>query len=154
MTNTATPSDPDAELVYRAEALVESAIGPEFSTWRQLVDWLAAVLVDDRVLERFPQVPADINIGRRSRTATASLASPGRASILIHDGSRTALTALHELTHLMVPCHPAHGQRFRDTLCELVRITCGIEASAELDAAYRAMGLSPRSRGWSGLARD
>lgn len=127
--------------MYCAEATVEGLIGPEFSSWNSLVEWLNAVIIDDRVLERFSNVPPDIQIGRRSRSASASLASVARSAILIRDGSRTSLTALHELAHLIAPGVPPHGPRFRETVCELARITCGIEASTELQAAYRAQGL-------------
>jgi putative metallohydrolase (TIGR04338 family) len=135
---------PSAEdrAVYAAEDDVDDEIGPDLSSWRDLVRWTAGVLAEDAVQERFPHLPAEIRLGRRSRTAASSLASPAAATILIRDGSRSALTVLHEITHLVEPNAPHHGSRFRSTLCELVRSTCGIEAAAALRLAYRSHELA------------
>lgn len=138
-----TPADPDASAVYAAEDDVSAQIGPDLRSWPALRHWLAEVLSNDDVQEHFPTLPLDVELGRRSRTATASLASASRSAILIRDGSRDALTVLHELAHLIAASPEPHGADFRRTVCDLVRLTCGFEAFVALGAAYRAHGCDP-----------
>lgn len=139
--NRSRPTDLD-RVVYAAEHRVEAEIGPDLSRWRDLVRWTAAVLADESVREQVEGLPLDVHIGRRSRGATASLAAPQIATILVRDGSRSALTVLHEVTHLVVGVDHGHDERFRSVLCELVRVSCGIEAATALRSSYRSDGLS------------
>lgn len=129
---TAGPEDPQRDRLYAAEDAVLPFIGPRFTRWRHVEQFLESVLSSPDYGSLFPEGPLDIALGQRSRSARASLAVPSNQSILIRSGSWNALTVLHELAHLVALAPVAHGPEFVATELELIRTFCGFEAFALL----------------------
>lgn len=130
--------DPQRDLVYAAEDAVDAEIGPALRRWRDVEAFLDRVVTSDAYGDRFPDAPLDVVLDRRSRGARASLALPHHDTILIRDGSWSALVVLHELAHLVTHTADAHGPRFTATLVQLVRDHCGLEAAVALRASFDA----------------
>lgn len=137
-------ADPQRDRVYAAEDGVDAEIGPAMRRWHDVEEFLERVLSSAAYVDRFPHAPLDVVIERRSRGARSSLALPHHATILVRDGSWSALVVLHELAHLVAPAdatHEPHGARFAATVLRLVRDHCGIEAAAALGAAFERNGV-------------
>lgn len=131
-----TTRDPAVAALYAAEDRVAGSIGPRLTRWSHVEDFVAAALALDELTEAFPALGDGVDVGRRSRHATASLAVWERREILIRDGSWNALTVCHELAHLAAPPDAGHGPRFVTTELEIVRLCCGIAAAVELRRAF------------------
>lgn len=142
--------DRQRDLLYAAEDAVDAEIGPALRRWSDVEAFVERVLSSSAYLDRFPDAPLDVVVDRRSRGARSSLAIPEHATILVRDGSWSALVVLHELAHLVAP--PAgrhgdpsadgHGPRFAATLLRLVRDHCGIEAAVTLEASFTRHGVT------------
>lgn len=130
------PTDPQQHRVYAAEDAVADEIGPRLRRWTEVEAFLTRVVTSAWYHELFPDGPIDVELQRRSRSATASLALAGADVIAVRDGSWNAITLLHELAHLVAPGEPPHGPRFTATELELVRRVCGIEAFAALRSSF------------------
>jgi putative metallohydrolase (TIGR04338 family) len=130
-----------ADDLYAAEAEVEWSIGRDLTQLAALRSFVDEVLAMDTVQERFPSLPESVNVEPRSRTARSSVAVPLTGTIFVHDKSRNALTVLHELAHLLTPSDSEHGPLFVDVEIELVRLACGVMASAELALAFARHGV-------------
>lgn len=128
-------------------------IGPSLSRWRDVEAFVESVLTLPDYLELWPDAPLDVEVLRRSRNATASLAIADTDSILIRDGSWNALTVLHELAHLVVatqhrsdraslsPVIEPHGPEFVDVELHLVRIRCGFDQYGILLTSFDRLGV-------------
>ena len=146
-------ADPQQRRVYAAEETVIDDIGPRLRRWADVEAFLESVLTLPDYLDAFPDAPLDVELLRRSRNATASLAVAGPDSILIRDGSWNALTVLHELAHLIVaterrtagPASPQvrepHGPDFVSVELNLVRLRCGFDQYGLLLTSFDAHGV-------------
>ena len=134
-------NDSQQQAVYAAEDAVLGAIGPRLRRWTQVESFLRAVLTSPDYESAFPNAPLDIELQRRARSATASLAVAATDLIVIRDGSWNAVTVLHELAHLVAPGDPAHGPAFVATELELVRRSCGFDAYATLRTSFLEHGV-------------
>lgn len=136
------PVDPQRDRLYAAEDAVEAEVGPALRRWRDVEAFLERVLSSDAYLDRFPDAPLDVTLERRSRGARASLALPHHDTILIRDGSWSALVVLHELAHLVSPNDLTHGAQFAGTVLQLVRDHCGIDAAVVLAGSFERHGVA------------
>lgn len=137
-------ADPSAQTlrVYAAEESVIDEIGPRLRRWTQVEEFFERVIGSSQYLERFPDAPLEIGLGRRSRNARSSVAVVEHGQILIRDGSWNALTVLHELAHLVSPDGHPHGPSFVATELELVRLFCGFVDHATLSHAFVEHGVA------------
>ncbi|NLA37676.1 MAG: hypothetical protein GX868_18585 [Actinobacteria bacterium] len=137
--------DPQQRRLYAAEEAVIDEIGPRLRRWTEVQAFLESVLVLPGYLDEFPDAPLDVELQRRSRSATASLAVSGADTIFIRDGSWNALTVLHELAHLVVAStggtNEAHGATFAATELHLVRLRCGFDQYGILLTSFQRHGV-------------
>jgi putative metallohydrolase (TIGR04338 family) len=119
--------------------------GRRFRRFTEVQDFVQAALRDPWWEERFPDAPVQVDVLRRSRSATFSAAhvTPDGwdAVIWIRDGSWDAVTVVHELAHVAVGARPgardarpepAHGTRFVAALVDLWRHHLGVHAYGAL----------------------
>lgn len=147
------PDDPQRDAVYAAEDAVIGSIGPRLTRWRDVEAFVESVLGLGAYLDRWPDAPLDVQLLRRSRSSTASLAFAGRDAIVIRDGSWNALTILHELAHLVVAAETRagrigspdarapHGPVFVTVELELVRMRCGFDQYGSLLTSFERHGV-------------
>ena len=139
MTSDQAASD-QAASVYDAEHLVSPTVG-RFATFAALKSFVSQVVADDRWTDELARrwvalTPHEVVVVRRSRSATFSAAEEQRPVIHIVDGQWDRITVLHELAHLVARDPWSHGPRFCGVELDLVRWWCGIDAWAELSAAF------------------
>lgn len=146
-------ADPQQRRLYAAEDAVLDDIGPRLRRWVDVEAFLESVLTLPAYLDAWPDAPLDVELLRRSRNATASLAVAGPDSILIRDGSWNALTVLHELAHLVVATErgagrsesphatEAHGPDFVSVELDLVRFRCGFDQYGLLLTSFERHGV-------------
>ncbi len=152
MTPSPPPTTTSGTEVEAAEALALEAVPLRRFTRFALIERY----VDDLVTsgwwsEQFPDAPLEVDLRRRSRSATYSAATickpdaPGNNNtgpdgvgiIWIVDGRGWGLeTLLHELAHLAAGPGTGHGGVFRSSLGELWRHEAGFEAWAALQRAF------------------
>ena len=136
-----TADDPQQLAVYAAEDSLLEQIGPRWRRWVEVEAFLESVLTSEAYADLFPDGPLDVGLGRRSRSATRSVAIASQQAILLRDGSWNAITLLHELAHLIVATEPdavePHGPEFVATELELVRAFCGFDQYVALQQAFR-----------------
>lgn len=102
------------------------------------------MIADDQWTSAFPNAPLSVEVHRRSRSASASLAAPSLCAIAIREGSWDLPTVLHELAHLAAPLDDLHGPDFCAALLVLVRDHCGFHAYGALRSAFREGGVAVR----------
>ena len=140
-----TADDPQQLAVYAAEDSLLEQIGPRWRRWVEVEAFLEAVLTSEAYADLFPDAPLDIGLGRRSRSATRSVAIASQQAILLRDGSWNAITLLHELAHLIAGvgagAEEPHGPDFVATELELVRAFCGFDQYVALQQAFRERGV-------------
>jgi putative metallohydrolase (TIGR04338 family) len=96
------------------------------------------VTTDPRWTDRHPDAPVAVEVRRRSRSASYSVAEPAAATIHIRAGSWDGPTVIHELAHLAVAAEHGsaavepHGAEFREILLDLVRSFLGFDAYVAL----------------------
>ncbi len=130
--------DDTAETIYAAEDRVADRIGARLHRWADVEAFVENALALDALADAFPNLAGGIDVGRRSRNATASVALWSDRLILIRDGSWNTVTICHELAHLACPPDEGHGPRFVAAEVEIVRLCCGIVAAAELASEFAA----------------
>jgi putative metallohydrolase (TIGR04338 family) len=98
--------------------------------------------------ESFPSAPLEVEVLRRSRSATFSAAATTGDEVgllALVDGHGWGLeTVLHELAHLVAGAPAGHGRAFREALLALWRREAGIEAWVAL---AKALGPGPAGDG-------
>ncbi|MEX0768135.1 MAG: hypothetical protein WD029_06665, partial [Microthrixaceae bacterium] len=130
MMKAADSTDPFRERVYALEAQALEDNGRKFAKFAQIESYVESVLLSPWWEHQFPAAPLDVQLFRRSRSATFSAAAVDRsgeeAAIWIRDGSWDAVTVVHELAHVASaqPVHSpdptgAHGQAFTTALLVL-----------------------------------
>ena len=134
--------DPQRLNVYAAEDAVRDTTGPRLRRWAHVEPFFEQVIGSPHYIERFPDAPLEIGLGRRSHNARSSVAVVAHRQILIRDGSWNALTVLHELAHLVAPGPPPHGPSFVATELELVRLFCGFVDHAALARSFAEHGVT------------
>ncbi|MGI9578077.1 MAG: hypothetical protein ACR2OH_07770 [Microthrixaceae bacterium] len=144
MTTTAGASR--TELLYACEdRSAQLASLRRFATFASLESYVQRTVLSGWWSAEFPDAPLDVEVTRRSRNATCSLAATdtdGVGLIAIVDGTGWGLeTVLHELAHLASGPASAHDSRFTTTLMALWRHEAGVEAWAALGAELDRHGL-------------
>jgi putative metallohydrolase (TIGR04338 family) len=140
--------DPQQHAVYRAEADALPGGGRRFHRFDELERFVRRALAEPWWEERFPSAPVEVDVLRRSASATFSAAhvTPDglTAVVWICDGSWDAVTVVHELAHVAVGrghgLEP-HGPEFADALLELWRRHLGLHAYGALRSAFLAQGV-------------
>jgi putative metallohydrolase (TIGR04338 family) len=137
-------SDPQRDALYAAEAAALPDGGRRFRRFTEVESFVLAAVEDPWWEQRFPGAPVQVDVLRRSRSATFSAAhvSPDGwdAVIWIRDGSWDAVTVVHELAHVAVrrrgsgppPRRAAHGPDFVAALADLWRRHLGLHAYGAL----------------------
>lgn len=138
--------DPQRLAVYAAEDALLADIGRRFRRWTEVEAFVESVLASPAYLRLFPDAPLDVALARRSRNATASLALPAHATLLIRDGSWNVLTLLHELAHLIALGDQPHGPDFVATELALVREFCSFDDYVALRTSFEAHTVAIASR--------
>lgn len=122
-------TDPDAELVYRAEALLEKQLPTRKLSLKEgqdLVDRIShAEDIDPPKVLNFP-------ITRQYD----GLALPSERVIVVRTSRPTQLTIIHEMAHFIGGMD--HGVRFRRTYLELLRRYISIDHFSVLSSALIA----------------
>lgn len=141
-----TTADPQRLAVYAAEDAVLAEVGQRFRRWTEVEVYIESVLASPGYLRLFPDASLDVAVARRSRSATASLAVPEHATLLIRDGSWNVVTLLHELAHLVSPASESHGPDFVATELALVREFCSFHAYVALRTSFLEHGVAIAER--------
>lgn len=115
-------------LVYAAEDEALAGAARRFRRWTELKSYVDGILSSEWWVSTFPGAPQTVDVVRRSRSATASLASRDLGAIAIRDGSWTAPVVLHELAHLAAPRDDDHGPSFAAAFLLIVREQLGVAA--------------------------
>lgn len=151
MTTTAGEHDPHRERLYDAEhdALPEG--GRRFTRFAQLEQYVHDVALGPWWERTFPDAPVEIDVLRRSRSATFSAAhvadDGGAAVVWIRDGSWDQVTVVHELAHVATAPGDRsgpHGERFATTLLICWRELLGVHAYGALRSALDDHGVPYR----------
>ncbi len=131
--------DPDGLVVQAAEDEALPDGGRRFARFTEVEDYVEQVVGDPWWSQTFPWAPVDVEVRRRSRSATFSAAHvsiSGEAVLFVRDGSWDAVTVLHELAHVAarsgLGAGRSHGAEFTDALQELWRRHLGVHAWAAL----------------------
>ena len=127
----------ESSAVYAAEAAAAGSVPlRRFGTFVELEQYAQALAVSSWWTETFPEAPVELEIQRRSRSATwsgAATTGDEVGIVAIVDGHGWGLeTVLHELAHLAAGPAAGHGRRFREVLGALWRHEAGFEAWAAL----------------------
>lgn len=122
-------TDPDAELVYRAEALLEQELPTRKLTLNE-----AQSLVDHISHAKDIDPPKVLNIPITRRYD--GLALPNERVIVVRTSRPTQLTIIHEVAHFLGGMD--HGTRFRRTYLELLRRHVSIDHHSILETALIA----------------
>jgi len=145
-------ADPYRECVYALEAQALEDNGRKFTRFAQVESYVESVLVSPWWEQQFPDAPLEVQLFRRSRSATFSAAAVDRlgdeAAIWIRDGSWDAVTVVHELAHV-ASAQPtynpdptgAHGQAFTTALLLLWRELLGLHAYGALQSGFDDQGV-------------
>ena len=130
------PDERRGAAVYAAEAAAVAAVPlRRFRRFAHVEDYVQGLVLSQWWAEEFDGAPLEVELQRRSRNATASLAATtddGIGLVALVDGRGWGLeTVLHELAHLAAG-GAGHGPAFTDALERLWRHEAGIEAWAVL----------------------
>ena len=130
----------EADHVYAAESAAALAASPRrFARFAHIVGYIESITSSEWWDEEFPFAPVEVEVQRRSRGASASLATiaANRVGVIaLVDGTGWGLeTVLHELAHLAAGTQAGHGVHFRAALVRLWRHEAGIDACRALQEA-------------------
>lgn len=141
--------DPYRDVVYAAEDAALPSGGRRFTRFAHLEAYAEGVVTSRWWALEFPHAPIELDVMRRSRSATfsaAHVAADAQAAVIwIRDGSWTALTVAHELAH--VAAGPGwdptgvHGRRFTTALLACWRELLGFDAYGALRSALDLRGV-------------
>lgn len=144
----AAPHDPHRESVYDAEHDASPDGGRRFTRFVHLEQYVQSVVLSPWWERTFPDAPLEVDVLRRSRSATFSAAhvepGGGAAVVWIRDGSWEQVTVVHELAHVAAdPGDPTgpHGRRFATTLLVCWRELLGVQAYGALRSGLDAHGV-------------
>lgn len=141
--------DPHREAVYDAEAEALPGGGRRFTRFAQLECWVVEVTTGVWWAGAFPDAPVEVDVLRRSRTATFSAAhvtaDASASAVWLRDGSWDAVTVVHELAHVAAgpasdPTGP-HGRRFATCLLGCWRELLGFDAYGALRSGLDRRGV-------------
>ncbi len=121
-------TDPNAEAVYRAEALLEQELPTRRLTLREAQDLV------DRISHAEDFDPPKVLHLRISRRFDA-LAVPEERVIVVRTEKPTQLTIVHEMAHFL--SEMGHGVRFHRTYLVLIRRYLSINHSQILKSALK-----------------
>jgi putative metallohydrolase (TIGR04338 family) len=133
--------------VYRSEAEASPGGGRRFARFVEVEAFVLGALADPWWAHAFPEAPVEVDVLRRSRTATfsaAHVAEDGLAAAMwIRDGSWDAVTVVHELAHVAEggAGPEPHGPAFAGVLLALWRRHLGVHAYGALRSAFDDHGV-------------
>jgi putative metallohydrolase (TIGR04338 family) len=141
--------DPHRDAVYDAETRALPGGGRRFTRFAHLEAHVVDVTTGGWWAATFPDAPVEVDVLRRSRTATFSAAhvtADATAGVVwVRDGSWDLVTVVHELAH--VAAGPAadtsgpHGCRFATALLVCWRELLGFDAYGALRSALDRNGV-------------
>jgi putative metallohydrolase (TIGR04338 family) len=142
-------TDPHRDAVYRSEHAAMPDGGRRFTRFGQLESYVEQVVTGPWWERTFPDAPLEVDVLRRSRSATFSAAHVSddgdSAAIWVRDGSWDLVTVVHELAHVAVGPSlggdGAHGAVFSTALLRCWRELCGVAAYGALRSALDANGV-------------
>lgn len=150
------PADPHRQAVYDAEGVALPGGGRRFSRFAHLEAYVVDVTTGDWWATTFPDAPLEVDVLRRSRSATFSAAhvthDASAGVVWIRDGSWDTVTVVHELAH--VAAGPAtdptgaHGRRFATALLDCWRELLGFPAYGALRSALDRNGVPYHRSRW------
>jgi putative metallohydrolase (TIGR04338 family) len=155
MTSSTDKADPYREVIYSLENLAVEDSGRRFVRFVEIETFVESVLLSPWWEQQFPEAPIEVQLFRRSRSATFSAAAVDRtgneAAIWIRDGSWDAVTVVHELAHVASAqrAHSpdptgAHGQEFATVLLLLWKELLGLHAYGALRSGFDGQGVPYR----------
>lgn len=141
--------DPYRDLLYAAEAAALPDGGRRFTRFAQVEAYVAQVVIGAWWEQTFPAAPLEVDVERRSRSATFSAAHvtpDGTAGVIwVRDGSWDLVTVVHELAHVALagvePTDGPHGVAFAEALLACWRELCGVAAYGALRSEMAARGI-------------
>ncbi len=144
-------SDPHRQQLYDAELAALPDGGRRFTRFVQLEAHVHDIVLGPWWERTFPDAPLEVDVLRRSRSATFSAAhvtpDAGAAVVWIRDGSWDLVTVVHELAHVATPAgDPSgpHGRDFATTLLQCWRELIGVQAYGALRSALDDHGVPYR----------
>ena len=142
------PADPHRQALYDAEHDASPEGGRRFTRFAHLEQYVQDVVLGAWWERTFPDAPIEVDVLRRSRSATFSAAhvpaDGDAAAVWIRDGSWDQVTVVHELAHVAtgaVDRTGPHGMRFATTLLICWRELLGVQAYGALRSALDAHGV-------------
>jgi putative metallohydrolase (TIGR04338 family) len=144
-----TAYDPYRDALYRAEQRALPDGGRRFTRFEQVATYVEQIVTGPWWERTFPEAPLEVDVLRRSRSATFSAAHVSEdgdaAAIWVRDGSWDQVTIVHELAHVAVGNVPdvsgPHGAAFSTALLCCWRELCGVSAYGALRSALDANGV-------------
>ena len=141
--------DPHRDGLYAAEGAALPDGGRRFARFVELEAFVAQVVTGAWWEQTFPDAPIEVDVERRSRSATFSAAhvTPDAMAgvIWVRDGSWDLVTVVHELAHVALagvePSDGPHGAAFARTLLVCWRELCGVSAYGALRSEMAARGI-------------
>lgn len=144
-------SDPHRQPLYDAEHDALPDGGRRFTRFVALEQYVHDVALGPWWERTFPDAPVEVDVLRRSRSATFSAAhvapDAGAAVLWIRDGSWDLATVVHELAHVAADrADPtgSHGREFATTLLVCWRELLGVQAYGALRSALDDHGVPYR----------
>ena len=141
-------ADPHRQALYDAEYDASPEGGRRFTRFAHLERYVQDVVLGAWWERTFPDAPIEVDVLRRSRSATFSAAhvpaDRDAAVVWIRDGSWDQVTVVHELAHVAtgpVDRTGPHGARFATTLLICWRELLGVHAYGALRSALDAHGV-------------
>lgn len=158
------PGDPFRDLVYQVENATLPEGGRRFRRFAALEEYVEVVMTGPWWERSFPDAPIEVDVMRRSRSATFSAAHVSAdgdaAAVWIRDGSWDAVTVVHELAHVASAPHSRtasgsgggcavdptgpHGREFATALLQLWRALLGAHAYGALRSGLDDHGVPYR----------
>jgi putative metallohydrolase (TIGR04338 family) len=150
--------DPHRTALYAAEDAALPGGSRRFTRFEHLERYVHDVVLGPWWERTFPDAPVEVDVLRRSRSATFSAAhvapDAGAAVVWIRDGSWDLVTVVHELAHVATgsppgpqqehggrQAHGAHGERFATTLLICWRELLGVQAYGALRSGFDDHGV-------------
>ena len=145
----AAATDPYRHAIYDAEAEALPGGGRRFSRFAHLEAYVTDITTGHWWATTFPDAPLEVDVLRRSRSATFSAAhvstDASAGVVWIRDGSWDTVTVVHELAHVAAGPAPdptgAHGRRFATALLDCWRELLGFPAYGALRSGYDRRGV-------------
>ncbi len=121
-------TDPDAELVYRAEALLEQELPTRKLTLKGAQDLVDRI---SHAKDIDPPKVLKLPISRQYD----GLAVPSELAIVVRTSRPTELTIIHEVAHLLT--NSGHGSGFRQAYLEIVRQHLSLDHYSSLQSGLQ-----------------